>query len=401
MDDERLYTVDNSAIVGAFDLKTGTQLWDAELGTLQKGSPVLADGKLYVGTENGKFYILQPSATGRRGARRGRARHAPSRPRRSSRRRSSPTAACMSRRWTPSTRSASGVPATARNRSGGRDRRDPRRRSPHVAGVPVRVAARARRQADLHACAVRCQGQTSFARSRRRAATWTRRSAGGHGRCRRHLRRRRRQLGRLRQGDGRRRDRAGARARDRAAAVDASTSRTRAPKRRPSWWVGAPAKVFQRTVEGVGNVLVRPRDDTVGRRAKVLMGPADWSGYTIEADVRGTRAAAPARRRRPHQPALRAGALRQRPEARAASVAGRRRDDRARAVQVGREHVVSHEAARRQPARRHDAGARQGVADRRARSRRRGRSRRSTRSPIARAARASTATGSRTCISTM
>ena len=64
MDDERLYTVDNSAIVAGFDLKTGKRLWERGLGTLQKGSPVLADGKLYVGTENGKFYILRPSATG-------------------------------------------------------------------------------------------------------------------------------------------------------------------------------------------------------------------------------------------------------------------------------------------------------------------------------------------------
>ena len=64
MDNERLYTMDNSAIVGAFDLKTGAKLWEKTLGTLQKGSPVLADGKLYVGTENGKFYILRPSATG-------------------------------------------------------------------------------------------------------------------------------------------------------------------------------------------------------------------------------------------------------------------------------------------------------------------------------------------------
>ena len=64
MDGERLYTVDNSAIIGAFDLKTGNELWKKSLGTLQKGSPVLADGKLYVGTENGKFYILRPSATG-------------------------------------------------------------------------------------------------------------------------------------------------------------------------------------------------------------------------------------------------------------------------------------------------------------------------------------------------
>ena len=59
MDGERLYTVDNSAILGAFDLKTGKELWTKRLGTLQKGSPVLADGKIYVGTENGKFYILR------------------------------------------------------------------------------------------------------------------------------------------------------------------------------------------------------------------------------------------------------------------------------------------------------------------------------------------------------
>ena len=47
------------------------KLWSKKLGTLQKGSPVLADGKLYVGTENGKFYILKPSQDRRRGARRG------------------------------------------------------------------------------------------------------------------------------------------------------------------------------------------------------------------------------------------------------------------------------------------------------------------------------------------
>ena len=45
--------------------------------------------------------------------------------------------------------------------------------------------------------------------------------------------------------------------------------------------------MFQRTVEGVGKVLVRPRDDTVGRRAKVFIGPPNLTGYTIEADVRG------------------------------------------------------------------------------------------------------------------
>ena len=55
----------------------------------------------------------------------------------------------------------------------------------------------------------------------------------------------------------------------------------------PAWWTGAPGKVFQRTVEGAGKVLMRPRDDTVGRRAKVFMGQPNMTGYTVEADVRG------------------------------------------------------------------------------------------------------------------
>lgn len=63
-DGERLYVVDNGAILGAFDLADGRQLWTKTLGTIQKASPVFADGKLYIGTENGKFFILRPSATG-------------------------------------------------------------------------------------------------------------------------------------------------------------------------------------------------------------------------------------------------------------------------------------------------------------------------------------------------
>jgi outer membrane protein assembly factor BamB len=64
IDGDRLYQIDNAANLGAFDVNTGKQLWLKSLGTVQKASPVLADGKLYVGTESGKFYILKPSATG-------------------------------------------------------------------------------------------------------------------------------------------------------------------------------------------------------------------------------------------------------------------------------------------------------------------------------------------------
>jgi len=64
IDGDRLYQIDNGANLAAFDVNTGKQLWLQNLGTIQKASPVLADGKLYVGTENGKFFILKPSATG-------------------------------------------------------------------------------------------------------------------------------------------------------------------------------------------------------------------------------------------------------------------------------------------------------------------------------------------------
>ncbi len=59
-DGDRMYQVDNGANLFAFDINTGRTLWQQNLGTIQKASPVLADGKLYVGSENGKFFILRP-----------------------------------------------------------------------------------------------------------------------------------------------------------------------------------------------------------------------------------------------------------------------------------------------------------------------------------------------------
>jgi outer membrane protein assembly factor BamB len=66
-DGERIYVLDNGAVLFAFDAKTGNQLWHQALGTIAKASPVFADGKLYVGTENtgdagGKFFIIRPHA---------------------------------------------------------------------------------------------------------------------------------------------------------------------------------------------------------------------------------------------------------------------------------------------------------------------------------------------------
>lgn len=59
----QLISIDNGAVVAAYDTATGKTLWTRSLGTLQKGSPTLADGTLYVGTENGKVFMLRPTAT--------------------------------------------------------------------------------------------------------------------------------------------------------------------------------------------------------------------------------------------------------------------------------------------------------------------------------------------------
>ena len=63
IDGDRIYHVDAGSNLFAFDFNTGKEVWKLNLGTIQKASLVLGDGKLYVGTENGKFFILKPGAT--------------------------------------------------------------------------------------------------------------------------------------------------------------------------------------------------------------------------------------------------------------------------------------------------------------------------------------------------
>jgi len=60
IDGDRVLQIENGARLVAFDIVTGKQLWKQQLGTVQKAPPVLADGKIYVGTETGKFFILRP-----------------------------------------------------------------------------------------------------------------------------------------------------------------------------------------------------------------------------------------------------------------------------------------------------------------------------------------------------
>ena len=55
-----LYLIDNSANLAALDTSDGQVRWRHSIGTVGKSSPVWADGKLYVTEVNGNVHILQP-----------------------------------------------------------------------------------------------------------------------------------------------------------------------------------------------------------------------------------------------------------------------------------------------------------------------------------------------------
>ena len=60
IDGTRLYQIDGGSTLRAYEIERGTALWDLALGTAQKAPPVMADGKIYVGNDNGKFFIIRP-----------------------------------------------------------------------------------------------------------------------------------------------------------------------------------------------------------------------------------------------------------------------------------------------------------------------------------------------------
>jgi outer membrane protein assembly factor BamB len=298
MDAERLYTVDNGAIVAAFDLKEGTLLWQRSLGTLQKGSPVLADGKLYVGTENGKFYILKPSATN--------VEVLDEDPLGTAQEPepiiASPIIAdgriyvtSMEHVYAIGTLRRTGQPKPAATPAGGNGAQrgagasGPTNSSDgnvaHLQVFPYEVILAPGAQQKFRVRLYDAKG--NFIREEPSAkATWTVDQLAGAVAADGTLTAPREPQG------GFVKATVGSvtgQARVRVVTPLPSTFDFDKPvaEAPPSWWVGAPTKVFQRTVEGVGPVLMRPRDETVGRRAKVFFGVPTWSSYTVESDVRG------------------------------------------------------------------------------------------------------------------
>ena len=55
----RLYVMSNSGILHCFDAISGKKYWQFVAGRIGKGSPVWADGKIYLTTANGTFVILE------------------------------------------------------------------------------------------------------------------------------------------------------------------------------------------------------------------------------------------------------------------------------------------------------------------------------------------------------
>jgi len=60
IDGQVLYQIDNGSTLRAYDVESGKELWMRPLSSAQKAPPVFADGKIYVGTDAGKFFIVRP-----------------------------------------------------------------------------------------------------------------------------------------------------------------------------------------------------------------------------------------------------------------------------------------------------------------------------------------------------
>src|SRR5262249_35998527 len=59
----KIYVCDEIARMYCLDAKDGKLLWRHKYGRNSKGSPVWADGKIYITMVNGEFHVLKPVAT--------------------------------------------------------------------------------------------------------------------------------------------------------------------------------------------------------------------------------------------------------------------------------------------------------------------------------------------------
>ena len=62
--DGMLFVVTDTGNLNCYDCETGKELWVHDLGTVGKGSPIWADGKIYATEVNGHVHILEPTREG-------------------------------------------------------------------------------------------------------------------------------------------------------------------------------------------------------------------------------------------------------------------------------------------------------------------------------------------------
>jgi len=62
--DGLIYIADNSANLYCIDAENGHIYWEFNFGTAAKGSPLYADGKIFIGEEGGTYHILEVSKAG-------------------------------------------------------------------------------------------------------------------------------------------------------------------------------------------------------------------------------------------------------------------------------------------------------------------------------------------------
>lgn len=62
LDGNRIYVTDNAGNLHALDATTGARLYETNLGTIGRGSPTMADGKIFATEVNGNVHILKPLA---------------------------------------------------------------------------------------------------------------------------------------------------------------------------------------------------------------------------------------------------------------------------------------------------------------------------------------------------
>ena len=61
---ERIYFTEDSGNMFGINLKTGVVESEKDLGNIMFGSPVVSEGKIYIGENSGKIFTLKPNATG-------------------------------------------------------------------------------------------------------------------------------------------------------------------------------------------------------------------------------------------------------------------------------------------------------------------------------------------------